>query len=144
VQELDGYTALRALLPPPERRALVLIDPPYEAQDEFEQVLAGVGEGLSRFPSGTFALWYPLTYRARVDEFFDRLRQLPLPPTWVVELSVAGEGRGPKMRGCGLVVINPPWRLDEETRPWLPALAALLAQADGATAHLTWLVPETP
>ncbi len=142
VRELDGYTALRALLPAPERRALVLIDPPYEAQEEFARIVAGLGEGLRRAPAATFAIWYPLTERARLDAFFDELATLNLPPTWFAELAVAGEASGPKMRGCGVVVVNPPWQLDLEVQPWLPVAAKWLAQAPGATAHLRWLVPE--
>jgi len=142
VRELDGYTALRALLPPPERRALVLIDPPYEAQEEFARIVAGLGEGLRRAPAATFAIWYPLTERARLDAFFDELASLNLPPTWLVELAVAGEASSLKMRGCGVVVVNPPWQLDLEVQPWLPVAARLLAQAPGGTASLRWLVPE--
>jgi 23S rRNA (adenine2030-N6)-methyltransferase len=70
VHEMDGYAALRAMLPPLERRALVLIDPPFESQDEFAQIAAALREGLRRLPGGMFAGWYPLTERARVDEFF--------------------------------------------------------------------------
>lgn len=142
VQALDGYVAPRALLPPPERRALVLIDPPFEAQDEFARIAAALEEGVARLPAGVFAIWYPLTERARVDAFADRLRVLALPPTAVFELAVAGEGAGLKMRGCGLVVVNPPWQFEAEVTPALQALVPILAQGPGATAACHWLVPE--
>jgi 23S rRNA (adenine2030-N6)-methyltransferase len=142
VQEMDGYVALRAMLPPPERRALVLIDPPFELQDEFAQVAAALREGLRRQPGGMFAVWYPLTERARVDDFFAELLALKLPPTLALELAIAGEGSGLKMRGCGLVVVNPPWQFDCEVEKFLPMLAELLAQAPGADAIMHWLVPE--
>jgi 23S rRNA (adenine2030-N6)-methyltransferase len=142
VQEMDGYAAVRAMLPPPERRALVLIDPPFESQDEFAQIAAALHEGLRRLPGGMFALWYPLTERARVDDFFTELLALKLPPTLVLELAVAGEGSGLKMRGCGLVVINPPWQFDREVEKILPIMAELLAQAPGADTTMHWLVPE--
>nr|HPO00335.1 23S rRNA (adenine(2030)-N(6))-methyltransferase RlmJ [Opitutaceae bacterium] len=77
-----------------------------------------------------------------VDAFFDELLGVRLPPTWVAELEVAGENSGVKMRGCGLVTINPPWQLDREITQWLPYLAQCLAQGPGATASLRWLVPE--
>src|SRR5688572_14232460 len=86
VHATDGYVALRAMLPPPERRALVLIDPPFEAQDEFAQITAALAAGLKRFPSGVFAVWYPLTVRARVDEFLRGIHGLNPPPTVAVEL----------------------------------------------------------
>src|SRR5882672_6885420 len=91
VHEMDGYTALRAMLPPPERRALVLIDPPFEAQDEFAQIASALGEGLKRLAGGVFAVWYPLTVRARVDEFFDTVLALRPPPTLFAELTVVAE-----------------------------------------------------
>lgn len=142
VQALDGYIAPRALLPPPERRALVLIDPPFEAQDEFARIATALSEGLERLPAGVFAVWYPLTERARVDAFAERLRALDLPPTAVFELAVAGENAGLKMRGCGLVVVNPPWQFEAEVMPAMHALAGLLAQGPGAAAECHWLVPE--
>jgi 23S rRNA (adenine2030-N6)-methyltransferase len=142
VQEMDGYVALRAMLPPPERRALVLIDPPFESQDEFAQIATALRDGLRRLPGGMFAVWYPLTERARVDDFFAELLALKLPPTLALELAIAGEGSGLKMRGCGLVVVNPPWQFDREVKKFLPMLAELLAQAPGAGTTMHWLVPE--
>jgi 23S rRNA (adenine2030-N6)-methyltransferase len=143
VHEMDGYVALRAMLPPPERRALVLIDPPYEAQDEFAQVVAALEDGLRRFPSGVFAVWYPLTGRARIDEFFGSLRDLRPPPTLACELAIVGEYAPIKMKGCGLVVINPPWQFEAVARETLMLLADKLAQGPGGGARVDWLVPET-
>lgn len=142
VQEMDGYVAVRAMLPPPERRALVLMDPPFEAQDEFAQVAAALAEGMRRFPSGVFAVWYPLTERARVDAFFDELQALRPPPTLAAELMIAGYGAPVKLKGCGLVVINPPWQFDREAAPLLEFLGAALAQAPGGGGRVTWVVPE--
>jgi 23S rRNA (adenine2030-N6)-methyltransferase len=142
VRAVDGYAGLRAFLPPPERRALVLIDPPYEAQDEFARVAAALREGLRRFPSGVFAIWYPLTVRARVDEFFDAVRALHPPPTLACELMIAGEDSALKMKGCGLLVINPPWRWAEEARAVLEFLAPELAQEPGGGASVEWVVAE--
>lgn len=142
VQAMDGYTALRAMLPPPERRALVLIDPPYEGEQEFADIVQAVSEGLRRLPEAVIAIWYPLTKRARVDAFSDALRQMALPPTLVAELEVASEGVGIKLRGCGLVIINPPWQIDSTIQPSLEAMAVLLAQGPGARANRIWLVPE--
>lgn len=142
VRETDGYGAVRALLPPPERRALVLIDPPFEAQSEFVQVAAALGQGLRRLPGGVFAVWYPLTERARVDDFFADLRALRPPPTLAAELVVAGEGAPLKLKGCGLVVINPPWQFEREAEPMLEFFGRALAQAPGGGGRVTWLVGE--
>ena len=142
VQETDGYGAVRALLPPPERRALVLIDPPFEAQDEFARVAVALGEGLRRLPGGVFAVWYPLTERARVDNFFADLRALRPPPTLAAELTIAGDDAPVKLKGCGLVVINPPWQFDREAEPMLAFFGGALAQAPGGGGRVTWLVRE--
>lgn len=142
VHERDGYAALRAMLPPPERRALVLIDPPFEAQDEFAQIVTALGEGLRRFPSAVFAVWYPLTGRARVDEFATAVGALNPPPTIACEVEIADERAAMKMKGCGLLVINPPWQFDREAEPVLAFLADALAQGPGARGRIEWVVRE--
>ena len=142
IQEADGYLGLRGQLPAKEKRALVLIDPPFEAKDEFAQIVRAVGDALRRAPATTILVWYPLTERARVDVFFDDLRDLVLPPSFVVELTVVGPTNPLKMKGSGLVVINPPWQLDQELAPAARWLAGVLAQDVGARAELTWLVRE--
>jgi 23S rRNA (adenine2030-N6)-methyltransferase len=142
LQERDGYGALRAMLPPPEKRALVLMDPPFEAADEFARMVASVKEGLQRLPGGVFALWYPLTERARVDAFFHGLMARELPPTLMLELEIVGMRSLAKLKGCGLVVINPPWQFDLEAGPMLDWLAGALAQEPGGGARVGWLVPE--
>ncbi|HVU33063.1 MAG TPA: 23S rRNA (adenine(2030)-N(6))-methyltransferase RlmJ [Opitutaceae bacterium] len=142
LHEMDGYGALRAMLPPPERRALVLIDPPYEAQDEFASAASALGEALRRFPSGTYVLWYPLTQRARVQEFFTAIVGLNPPPTLALELAIAGDDAPRKLKGCGLVMVNPPWQFDHEARGMLAYLASVLAVEAGGGSRITWLVPE--
>lgn len=142
VQASDGYAALRALLPPPERRGLVLIDPPYEAQDEFAQVADALQQALRRFPDAVVAVWYPLTVRARADAFLAGVETLAVRPSLVMELEVAGDESPLKMKGCGLLVINPPWKFDEEARPIIDTLAIRLAQGPGATGLVEWLVRE--
>jgi len=142
VHAMDGYTAIRAMLPPLEKRALVLIDPPFEERDEFAQIVAALGEGLRRMSGATFAVWYPLTERARVDEFLYKLEGLRPPPCFVAELTIAGDDARMKLKGCGLLVVNPPWQLDREIVPVLSALAVRLAQAPGGAGRLRWLVPE--
>ncbi|HNC23297.1 MAG TPA: 23S rRNA (adenine(2030)-N(6))-methyltransferase RlmJ [Opitutaceae bacterium] len=138
----DGYAALKGHLPPLERRALVLIDPPFESQDEFARVVSAVGEALRRLPGAVIAVWYPLTERARVDAFAGELRALALPPTLELELAVAGPASPLKMKGCGLMVLNPPWQFEAEARPLLEWLAPVLAQEPGGGARIRWLVEE--
>ncbi len=142
VHEMDGYVAIRAMLPPPERRALVLVDPSYEAQDEFSRVAAALQNGLRRFPGGVYALWYPLTERARIREFFTAITAINPPPTLVAELGIAGDESARKLKGCGLVIVNPPWQFDREASETLQFLGTVLAQEPGGIGRVTWLVDE--
>lgn len=142
IQEVDGYAALRGLLPPPERRALVLIDPPFEAQDEFARIAAALREGLRRMPAAVFAVWYPLTVRARADDFLAEVKVLTPPSALGCELTVAGEASAVKLKGCGLLVVNPPWQFEAEARAILDFLAPLLQRESGADARVDWLVRE--
>jgi 23S rRNA (adenine2030-N6)-methyltransferase len=140
VLAMDGYLALRAQLPPPEKRGLILIDPPFEDPGEVKRILAALGEGIARFPSGTYALWYPLTERVQVPELLRGLLRLRVPPTLIADLLV--EPGAEKMSGCGLAIINPPWEFEREVQPALRCLADLLGRGAGANADLRWLVPE--
>ena len=143
VRETDGYAAMRACLPPRERRALVLLDPPYEEADEFAQMTAALREGLRRFPSGVMAAWYPLTERARVEEFLAAVGTLNPTPTLAIELAIAGENAAQKLKGCGLLVLNPPWQFDQLARETGAFLADALAQAPGGGSRVDWVVPPT-
>jgi 23S rRNA (adenine2030-N6)-methyltransferase len=129
VHEADGYGAMRACLPPAERRALVLIDPPFEAPEEWSQVAAALGQGIGRFPAGTYAAWFPLTGRARMDGFLGWLGAAGA-PSLVAELVVDPDAAG--MAGCALAVVNPPWRFAEEARSIAAYLAVVLARGHGA------------
>jgi len=147
----DGYAALKSLLPPPERRGLVLIDPPYEAGDETTVLRRNLGEALKRWRGGIFVIWYPIKRRSVVDRFHADLAMLGPPPTLVAEVTVRnGEdskrrtsGESERLVGSGLVIVNPPWQLDGALATLLPQLAAILAPGIGRH-RLEWLVAETP
>ncbi|MDI1320375.1 MAG: 23S rRNA (adenine(2030)-N(6))-methyltransferase RlmJ [bacterium] len=141
VQVIDGYTGLKALLPPPEKRALVLIDPPFESKKEFADIARGLKDALKRLPGAVCAVWYPITERARTAEFHHALLELAT-PTLFAELTIAGEALELKMKGCGLLMLNPPWQIDREIRFVLPALREQLKVDAGAATACGWLVPE--
>jgi len=142
VQAMDGYLALRAQLPPPEKRGLILIDPPFEEPGEVKRILRAMEEGLARFPAGTYVIWYPLTERVKVPELLRGLTKLKPPPTLVADL--IAEPESGKMSGCGLVIVNPPWEFDREIGPAMRVLADLLARGPRANASVRWLAPEKP
>lgn len=146
VHDLDGYVAPRAMLPPPEKRALVLIDPPFEAQDEFADVLRAVNEGLRRLPAGVFAVWYPISERAPAAPFLGSLRHAGVTPTVTFELRVAAPSAEPGagLAGCGVAVCNPPWQFAEAFAPVGTWLAEVLAVEPGANFRIDWVVREKP
>ena len=122
VHHRDGYEALRGLLPPPERRGLVLIDPPYEAANEFFRLRDGIGLAHHRFESGVLAAWYPIKHRAPVRAFHTALRDSGMSDIVVAEFWLREPLDASRLNGCGLVVVNPPFRFEDELPPLLHAL----------------------
>jgi 23S rRNA (adenine2030-N6)-methyltransferase len=142
IQRIDAYAALRAHLPPTEKRALVLIDPPYEDHNEAIRIHAGLADVLRRFPGGVYVVWYPIKDRPGVESFKALLQTLPLPPTLTAELTIFGEERPDRLNGCGLLVLNPPWKIADELAPMVDALREKLAVEPGAHSTLEWLRDE--
>lgn len=130
VRQADGYHALKEMLPPVERRALVLIDPPFEATDEFERLARAVRHGLRRFPIGCYAIWYPIKDEAPVSTFIASLAGVKY---LNMELDLGPSVPDRKLATCGLVVINPPWKFEEAMREALPWIAARLGPGVRAT-----------
>jgi len=122
VHHRDGWEALGALLPPPERRALVLIDPPYESPGEFDRLAAGLRAAHGKFPTAVYAAWYPIKHRAPVRAFHDALRQGGLADVVAAELLLREPLDPARLNGSGLLVVNPPWRFEAEAGPILAAL----------------------
>jgi 23S rRNA (adenine2030-N6)-methyltransferase len=141
VQPVDGYTSLRSVLPPPERRGMILIDPPFEALEEWQRLRDALTQGVNRFPSGTFVIWHPVTARADADRLGDDLAAQPGPPAWSCRLLVAPEAEG--MRGCGLIIINPPWTFMPEAPQILKALGRLLRRNQLGETQSRWLRRES-
>ncbi len=142
VQAQDGYAGLKALLPPSERRGLVLIDPPYESEDEYRQVVEGIRTAHARWASGIYALWYPIKNRPPVERFHQALVATGMRRILVAELAPYPEDSSFRLNGCGMVVINPPWKLDETLRDLLPKLLDVLRQHPAGRSDVFWLVPE--
>ena len=139
----DGYAALRGLLPPPERRGLVLIDPPYEQQaNEFERVHATLLDSHRRWATGIYAVWYPIKERAPVARFHTRLADSGVRRILYAELSLFAEDSRVALNGSGMLIINPPWKLDSSLRALLPALQRALGGSSDSDARCAWLVPE--
>lgn len=128
----DGLVGCLGLVPPPEKRGLVLIDPSYELRDEHAQVLDALSKAHKRFATGVYAIWYPLIERRWVDRFERALRATGIAPTSLYELQVAPESRDGGLVGSGMFVVNAPWPLHDELEIALPWLAQRLAlSSDG-------------
>lgn len=140
VHQRDGYAALNALLPPDERRGLVLVDPPFEDRDgEFGAIDAALRKAHARWPNGVYAVWYPIKSRRTIAPFHRRLATGPFASSLAAELLVHPDDSPLRLNGCGMVVLNPPWRFDATLSAALPELARLLAQSPGGGHHLQWL-----
>ncbi|ALK08557.1 23S rRNA (adenine(2030)-N(6))-methyltransferase RlmJ [Blastochloris viridis] len=128
VTELDGWLALPAFVPPPERRGVVLVDPPFELPGEFDRMLHGVEKAHARWPTGTYLLWYPLKDVTAAEAFANRLAHAGIPDIIRAELRVAAIRSDGPLAGCGVIAINPPYTLEQGLASLLPALAKRLGQ----------------
>ena len=129
IQAADGFGALKALLPPPPHRALVLIDPPYEDKQDYQRVVSALRVGLNRFASGVYAVWYPQLQRAEARQLPEQLKQLPAKSWLHVALSVhAPSDDGFGLHGSGMLILNPPWLLHGVLQEVMPYLAKVLGQ----------------
>ncbi len=144
VMDMDGWTAVKALLPPPERRGLVLVDPPFEDAGEFIRMTAALKDGLDRFKTGTFLLWYPIKDPKPVQRFHRAVREVAaahaLESALALELYLRAPRHPGLLNGAGLVVVNPPFDLAAKCAKILPSLAAIFAQGAGAEGRVEQLL----
>ncbi len=141
VSGLDAEISIKASLPPVERRGLVLIDPPYEERDEAERAVRSLAQGLRRFATGCFMLWYPVKADGLAERLSDAVKALGAAGTLKVEMRVREAFKEGGLAGSGLVVVNPPWQLELELQAILPALANRLGLGDWGQASVDWLLP---
>ena len=144
VVDLDGWVALPAFVPPNERRGLVLIDPPYEQKDEFERIAAGFTEAFTKWPTGSYLLWYPVKSRRASDTLARHVAAVvgtgaPPGKCLRLEFSVAPQPAGAALNSAGLLIVNPPWTLAGELKAILPELEKPLGQGGAGRFRL-----ETP
>jgi len=137
VVDLDGWLALPAFVPPNERRGLVLIDPPFEAKDEFERLADRFAAAFAKWPTGIYVLWYPAKSRRAADELADHVAEIaaaskPAGKCMRLEFSVAPQAAGSPLASTGLLIINPPFALHGELKTILPELEKPLGQGGAA------------
>lgn len=132
VYEADGFVGLKAQLPPPSRRGITIMDPSYEDKHDYRKTLQAVNDGLKRFATGCFIVWYPLVQRLEVQEMTRALERLQTP--WLhARLTVRKPGEdGHGLHGSGMFVLNPPWTLHADLAQTMPWLREKLGQDDQA------------
>jgi 23S rRNA (adenine2030-N6)-methyltransferase len=138
----DGYAALKAFLPPDERRGLVMIDPPYESLDELKMMLQAFTDAYRRWPSGIYLMWYPIrsaTQRSMVHARFEALR---IPKMLLADLTIHPDDAGLGLAGSGLMIVNPPYGADEFLRDAYGAIHAGIAPAGAGYVEVARLTPE--
>lgn len=145
VARSDGFASLKALLPPPSRRALVLIDPPYEDKQDYKKTRDALDEALKRFPTGTYAVWYPVLQRIESRNFAEKLKQLPASSWLNVVLTIKKpmpDGVG-GLHSSGMFILNPPYTLEPMLKQVMPWLVKALAKDSGACFTLESGTPAT-
>jgi 23S rRNA (adenine2030-N6)-methyltransferase len=138
---IDGWTALGAYVPPKERRGLVLIDPPFEEADDFSRLANELAAAHRKWPAGIYLLWYPIKQRDAPDALARRLRKLALPNLLRSEIMMAPVQGDAGLAGSGLILVNPPFKLDAELRARLPELGQILSRE--AACSVDWLTKQT-
>jgi 23S rRNA (adenine2030-N6)-methyltransferase len=129
VHNRDGYEALLALTPPETKRGMVLIDPPFEQTDEFEQITKSLIAAHKRWPIGVYAIWYPIKDRPALWTWQEQLITSGIPKILCAEFIFEEEVRADRLNGSGMVIVNPPWKLDEEISALYPELHKALGTA---------------
>lgn len=142
--QIDGWTALSAYVPPKERRGLVLVDPPFEEDNDFRRLAEGLALAHRKWATGIYMLWYPIKGRPEPDALAKRLRRLGISKILRAELIVSPLRDPSRLNGSGLILVNPPWTLESELATLLPALARVLGRGGNGAFTLDWLSSEAP
>jgi 23S rRNA (adenine2030-N6)-methyltransferase len=138
----DGYAALKAFLPPEERRGLVLIDPPYESLDELKLMLRAFADAYRRWPGGIFLMWYPIRSAMQRNTVHARFESLGIPKMLFADLAIHPDDAGLGLAGSGLMIVNPPYGADEYLREAYGAIHQGIAAAGAGYVEVARLTPE--
>ncbi|MDC9594834.1 23S rRNA (adenine(2030)-N(6))-methyltransferase RlmJ [Xenorhabdus sp. IM139775] len=138
----DGFQQLKSKLPPKYRRGFVLIDPSYELKSDYRNVVQGIQEGYKRFATGTYALWYPVVLRQQIKRLVKELEATGIRNILKIELGVRPDSDQRGMTASGMIVINPPWKLEQQMKAILPWLHQVLVPEGIGHTSVEWIVPE--
>lgn len=132
VENMDGYTCLKAFLPPDERRGVVLIDPPFEVTDEFARMVKGLRHAYTRWATGIYAFWYPIKSPADIHLFHQEIKALNIPRCVAFDFMLRPVTDPDVLNGCGMLLVNPPWTLREEIESLTPLLVRHMTDNEGS------------
>lgn len=138
----DGYQQLKSQLPPLSRRGFVLIDPPYELKSDYQAVVKGIQEGHRRFATGTYAVWYPVVLRQQIKRMVKDFQATGIRKILQIELAVRPDSDQRGMTASGMIVINPPWKLESQMKSVLPWLHKVLVPEGTGHTLVEWITPE--
>ncbi len=141
VHHMDGYHALKAFLPPKQQRGVVLIDPPFEKTDEWDQIIKYIQLANKHWPGGIYAIWYPIKHDHAVKQFYQQLQATGIRKVLYCELRLSHLATT-GLSACGMIVVNPPWQWQAQITPVLPWLCNILDQSAKGNSQLDWLTPE--
>lgn len=141
VEGRDGYQVMKALLPPDERRGLVLVDPPFEVTDEFSRMVRGLESAYERWATGMYAFWYPIKNRADIRAYHKVLADTGIGKIAAADFYLRKPLDTDLLNGCGMVLVNPPWTLEQELHTIMSGLVPVLAEKSGSY-HWTQITGE--
>ena len=138
----DGFAAVKAWLPPPQKRGFILMDPPYEVKKDYQTVVTALVDGYKRFATGTYAIWYPVLNSEQVRLFLKSVADTKIRNVLLIELLIRDADTPKGMNGSGMIVVNPPWTLKQDAEDYLPVLVRLLGEDATANYRVEWITPE--
>ncbi len=142
VVQKDGYKHLNAILPPIQRRGLILIDPPYELKEEYNDVIKNIKKAHKLFATGIYAIWYPVVSRHNTERFYNQFKNSGIKNILRLELNIKEDSDEHGMTGTGMIIINPPWKLAQQMQQALPWLVEKLKQDNYANYKIEQLTKE--
>lgn len=144
IRHMDAFAALKMFVPPRERRGLVLIDSPFDRGQEFPRLVQALRQAHARWDTGTYALWYPLMHRGVMRRFERLVNNSGISKILRAEVALHADTWTLTMRGCGMLIVNPPWQFDKLIQPLLRWLWQALSPAGEGSVRVDWIAPETP
>ncbi|MFZ7135754.1 23S rRNA (adenine(2030)-N(6))-methyltransferase RlmJ [Avibacterium avium] len=138
----NGFQQIKATLPPKERRGLILIDPPYELKEDYDLVVKAIEEGVKRFATGIYAIWYPVVLRQQAKRIVKGLENTGIRKILQIEMAVRPDSDQRGMTASGMIVVNPPWQLEAQMKKILPYLTKTLVPEGTGSWKVEWITPE--